>query len=315
MLRRIAIGMTGVVLSLVGAVVMSSGTGCSAAPVDVDQVASMDAKVAGYEGDQLVNAAIIMNVATARGLGNTGQIIGVSTAIAQSELRNMTASEGSTELGLFAQSGQWGSAEERLDPTKAALLFFAQLERVPNWQTSTPAVVATQVTGDGDADHTSALQPASEIVEALSRKSARQGCASGGWITPVDGHRTSPFGWRMLRGAQDLHTGTDLAAPCGTSVSAASPGVVIFAGEGWNGGAGNQIRIDHGGGIHSHYGHLLTGSISVDVGDQVMAGIPIAEVGTTGNSTGCHLHFEIQIDRTPVDAETFYRDRGLVLVG
>lgn len=179
MLRGIAIGMTGIVLSLVGAVVMSSGTGCSANPVDVDQVAALDVSVAGYTGDQLVNAAIIMNAATARGLGQTAQIIGVTTAIAESKLRNATASDSTGEIGLFAQSAQWGSAEERLDPAHAALLFYAQLERIPDWQTSTPAVVATQATGNGSADYTAALKPATEIVSTLTPTQGQECQVSG----------------------------------------------------------------------------------------------------------------------------------------
>ncbi len=179
MLRGIAIGMTGVVLSLVGAVVMSSGTGCSANPVDIDQVAALDVSVAGYTGDQLVNAAIIMNVATARGLGQTAQIIGVTTAIAESELRNATATDSTGEIGLFAQGAQWGSVEERVDPAHAALLFYAQLERIPNWQTSTPAVVATQVTGNGSGDYTAALKPATDIVSTLTPTQG-QGCQVSG---------------------------------------------------------------------------------------------------------------------------------------
>jgi len=175
MLRGIAIGMTGVVLSLVGAVVMSSGTGCSAKPVDVDQVAALDANVAGYSGDQLVNSAIIMNVATARYLGQTAQIVGITAAIAESELRNATA----TEIGLFAQGAQWGSVEERLDPAHAALLFYAQLERIPDWQTSTPAVVATQATGNGSADYTAALKPATEIVSTLTPTQGQECQVSG----------------------------------------------------------------------------------------------------------------------------------------
>ena len=179
MLRGIAIGMTGIVLSLVGAVVMSSGTGCSANPVDVDQVAALDANIAGYSGDQLVNAAIIMNVATDRGLGQTAQIIGVTTAIAESKLRNATAADRAAEIGLFAQGAQWGSAEERLDPAHAALLFYAQLERIPNWQTSTSDAVATQVTGDGGTDYTAALKPATEIVATLTPTQG-QGCQVSG---------------------------------------------------------------------------------------------------------------------------------------
>lgn len=179
MLRGIAIGLTGIVLSLVGAVVMSSGTGCSANPVDVDQVAALDVSVAGYNGDQLVNAAIIMNVATARGLGQTAQIIGVTTAIAQSKLRNVTATDTAADLGLFAQSTQWGSADERLDPAHAALLFYAQLERIPNWRSSTPAAVATQVTGNGSADYTAALKTATEIVSTLTPTQG-QGCPVSG---------------------------------------------------------------------------------------------------------------------------------------
>jgi hypothetical protein len=175
MIRGIAVGIAGVLVSLAGAVVMSSGTGCSDMPVDVDHVAKIETTIAGYSGGQLVNAAIIMNVASARGMGQSAQIIGVTAAIAQTDLRNITTTEGTTALGLFAQTAQWGSAEARLDPARGALLFYAQLERVPSWQTSTPAAAATQATGDGDVDYTAALRPATEIVSALSPTQG-QGC-------------------------------------------------------------------------------------------------------------------------------------------
>lgn len=178
MLRGIAVGITGVLLSLAGAVVMSSGTGCTAQPVDVDKVATLNTSVAGYTGDQLVNAAIIMNVATAQGLGQHAQIIGMTAAIAQSGLRN-TATTGSAELGLFAQSQAWGAAEQRLDPAQAALLFYAQLQRMANWQTTAPAVVAVQITGDGTADFAGALKPATDIVSALTPTDGPQCQVSG----------------------------------------------------------------------------------------------------------------------------------------
>ncbi|HOY80931.1 MAG TPA: hypothetical protein PK282_00785 [Rhodoglobus sp.] len=178
MLRGIAVGITGVLLSLAGAVVMSSGTGCTAQPVDVDKVATLDTSIAGYTGDQLVNAAIIMNVATAQGLGQQAQIIGVTAAIAQSGLRN-SASTGSAELGLFAQSEAWGTAEQRLVPARAALLFYAQLQRMEDWQTTTPSIVAVQVTGDGTADFAGALKPATDIVSALTPTDRPQCQVSG----------------------------------------------------------------------------------------------------------------------------------------
>lgn len=168
MLRGIAAGITGVLLSLVGAIVMSSGTGCTAQVVDVDEVATLNTSIAGYTGDQLVNAAIVMNVATGQGLGQQAQIIGVAAAIAQSGLRNVTATAESSELGLFAQSEAWGSVEQRLDPSHTAVLFYAQLQRSSGWESASPAMVAVQVTGDATADFTGALQPATEIVSALT---------------------------------------------------------------------------------------------------------------------------------------------------
>ena len=179
----VAAGITGVLVSLVGAVVMSSGTGCAANPINIEQVTAMDASVSGYSGDQLVNAAIIMNTATARGLGKTAQIIAVTAAIAESNLLNTTAtpesSAASAGLGLFAQGPQWGSANERLDPSRAALLFYAQLERIPDWHTVTPAAAVTQVTGNGDAAYTAALRPATEIVATLTPTQG-QGCQVAG---------------------------------------------------------------------------------------------------------------------------------------
>lgn len=116
---------------------------------------------------------------------------------------------------------------------------------------------------------------------------------------------TSPFGYRVnpLTGAGgELHTGIDFAGACGTSVFASGAGTVTEAG--WSPyGGGNRIVVDHGGGIKTTYNHL--DSIGVSVGQQVNAGAPIAGVGTTGNSTGCHLHFEVMVDGQTVDPSSF----------
>lgn len=116
---------------------------------------------------------------------------------------------------------------------------------------------------------------------------------------PVSGTITSPFGWRSnpFGGAPDFHPGLDIAAPSGTTVTAAASGTVILAQ--WYGGYGNFIMLDHGGSISSGYGHLS--AMYVSVGQQVQRGQAIGAVGSTGHSTGPHLHFEVRVNGKPVD--------------
>jgi len=94
-----------------------------------------------------------------------------------------------------------------------------------------------------------------------------------------------------------VHTGIDLRAAWGEPVAAAAAGRVIFAGP--YGGYGNAVIIDHGGGMSTLYAHLS--SIAVGYGETVTAGQTIGRVGSTGLSTGPHLHFEVRIDGQPVD--------------
>ena len=105
---------------------------------------------------------------------------------------------------------------------------------------------------------------------------------------------TSSFGSRLdpFLGERAMHTGTDFRATTGTSVMATGPGTVIAAGP--SGGYGKLIEIDHGGGITTRYAHLS--SILVEVGDVVTLGEIIGRVGSTGRSTGPHLHYEIRRD-------------------
>lgn len=110
-------------------------------------------------------------------------------------------------------------------------------------------------------------------------------------IKPITGTITSRFGNKsgIRSGA---HTGLDIGAPYGTSIKAAASGTVIFAG--YKGSYGNLIIVSHGNGVQTYYGHCS--SLIASVGQQVSQGQVIAKVGSTGNSTGNHLHLEIRVN-------------------
>lgn len=129
--------------------------------------------------------------------------------------------------------------------------------------------------------------------------------APGQLAWPVTGTITSPFGMRPnpFGGGAEFHQGLDIAAPMGTTVTAAASGVVLSAG--WYGGYGNYILIDHGGGMSTGYGHLS--QIFVSSGQQVQKGQAIGAVGSTGMSTGPHLHFEVRIGGKPTDPAAYLR--------
>lgn len=107
------------------------------------------------------------------------------------------------------------------------------------------------------------------------------------------------------------HEGFDMAQGCGATVFAAGSGRVTVANA--YGGYGNAVRIDHGGGLSTIYGHMQWGSLRVHVGEQVAAGTALGTEGNTGHSFGCHLHFEVRLDDGAVDAEPFMAARGLPL--
>jgi len=123
----------------------------------------------------------------------------------------------------------------------------------------------------------------------------------GDIIYPFDGNYqvTSPFGERTdpVSGTSEYHTGVDFGVPLGTEIKAAADGVVVQAGT--NGGYGNSVTIDHGGGMETLYGHLS--KVLVSVGQKVKQGDIIGLSGSTGKSTGPHLHFEIRKNGQPVD--------------
>jgi murein DD-endopeptidase MepM/ murein hydrolase activator NlpD len=135
-----------------------------------------------------------------------------------------------------------------------------------------------------------------------------------GWARPSSGWRSSGYGPRTVQCGNSycssgFHYGVDLAAGCSSGIYAASAGRVVYAG--WNGGYGNYIKIDHGGGIGTGYGHIRTGGIFVGVGQWVSAGQLIASEGNTGNSFGCHLHFETYVNGGTTNPINFMAARGI----
>lgn len=150
----------------------------------------------------------------------------------------------------------------------------------------------------------SALNQDGQLRETLKVKASNvtAQAAKGTLSAPLKTlEESSPFGARInpLTGAAgEVHTGQDFAVQCSTAVFAAASGTVTFAG--WHPyGGGNRVVIDHGNGLSTSYNHLS--SIGVKVGQKLQRGDQVALSGTTGASTGCHLHFEVIVDDETVD--------------
>lgn len=300
--------------------------GCVGVTVNVQQLASTS--VAGYSGDQIANAATIVNTAAGMQLDPKAQLIGVMTAMGESSLRNLTyGDEGqgvtnpdgtaTCSLGIFQQQwclpgSPWGDRSDVLDPAKAASMFFDRLVQVDGWETMSATEAAHRVQRNADPNHYVRWEAAAEkVVAALGGG----GCAggTGEWVRPVSEPVTSLYGPRRIicnasGCSTPWHYGLDFGADCGTDVRAVAGGTVTYTGAA--GAFGNRVIVDHGNGVKSIYGHMA-GTYAVTQGQVISAGTVVGTVGGTGVGTGCHLDLKIEVDGEHVDPQPFLRDKGV----
>lgn len=178
--------------------------------------------------------------------------------------------------------------------------------------TPSPPDVAPTITVPADAAFTVSYRADASAAHATSPEDALREAghtvSDQGYVTPVEGARlTSSYGMRThpITGAYVLHNGADLAAASGTPIYAAREGTVIAASySGYTplGMSGYVVVVQHADGVVTAYGHMAR--IDVSVGQSVAAGDVLGAVGSTGNSTGPHLHFVVQIDGQTVDPLT-----------
>ncbi|MFU8890419.1 MAG: murein hydrolase activator EnvC family protein [Anaerosomatales bacterium] len=147
-----------------------------------------------------------------------------------------------------------------------------------------------------EEEEAAARRMEAELRAAASRGSGQYHGGVMDWPVP-GGSLSSAYGWRThpIFGSRRMHHGIDISRGGGTIV-AAGDGTVIRASYGWNGGYGNIIVIDHGDGLTTLYAHILDGGLKVSNGQSVTKGQAIALVGSTGYSTGPHLHFEVRVN-------------------
>jgi murein DD-endopeptidase MepM/ murein hydrolase activator NlpD len=163
------------------------------------------------------------------------------------------------------------------------------------------AIAAAEAAARAAAAQAAQANQANASASGVSASTQEQGpTGNGTFIRPIAGAGTaSGYGYRTdpITGTQGFHSGIDFSAGCGTPIRAAGSGTVLSAG--WNGGYGNTTVINHGGGLATLYAHQS--SIAVSTGQSVQQGEVIGYVGTTGRSTGCHLHFEVRVNGNPVN--------------
>jgi murein DD-endopeptidase MepM/ murein hydrolase activator NlpD len=150
------------------------------------------------------------------------------------------------------------------------------------------------------------MESVGEIKDYLSQQRDLYVATPKGW--PVAGRISSPYGYREhpKTGVRDFHTGIDIAAEPGYPVKATADGIVSFAG--WSGGSGNLIALEHGFGFSTFFAHNRR--VVVKVGQKIKRGDIISYVGSTGNSTGPHLHYEVWRDGQSLNPYNFIEGRS-----
>jgi len=320
--------MTGRLLALITAVIAGCAFICLGGIMMVSGSASActllpapSGATSRYDTDQFHNASIIIGVGARRGIPARGQIIAVATAMQESSLRNLGflgERNDHDSLGLFQQrpSQGWGTPEQILNPEYASSKFYDKLISIPGWETMPLTVAAQRVQvsaypnayakHEGDATAIVAMFSTPGSVPTAGG----QDCASiAGWMKPVQGPIVSGYGMR----GDAMHYGVDIAASKGTPIHAAASGVVIRAecnahlvGGGPYScdidgnpvtvrGCGWFAEIQHADRSVTRSCHMVSRPM-VRVGQSVAVGQVIGIVGSSGHSSGPHLHLETHLD-------------------
>jgi murein DD-endopeptidase MepM/ murein hydrolase activator NlpD len=311
---RWAAGAVTALLAFVLAVVIgvaSAGAQCGGGGGTINVAAiPADASSGPYDAEQLTNAAHIMNAASAMGLSVRAQQIGVMTAMGEASLRNIgygdwetsgvTNPDGSrtTSIGLFQQQNSWGSTVDRLNPEKAATLFFERLVKVDGWESLDPSRAAHRVQINSDPNHyTKWWDAAVAVTDQLAREYGSAGagastCSTGEAGYPLDQpyNMSSGFGPRKAptAGASSWHPALDLVGSCDDPIYSAFPGTVVRSDRLF-------LSIKSADGFVVEYLHSYESDHLVKMGDTVQQGQQIAVVGSAPPSTGCHLDIRINV--------------------
>lgn len=250
---------------------------------------------------------------------NAAQVLRDQAAVAAAE-RERLAADADTALQAASDAAATAAAAVAEQQVNQATLQ-AQLAVLVEDRVASEADFAAGERERARLRAEAAAQAAAAAAAAANSGSGAGGTApdagqlSGqGWIKPVAGRITSGFGPRPTRpvpGVNPYHYAADIGAGCDTTVRAATGGTVVYSG--WFGSYGNWVLLDHGDGVQTGYAHNRNGGLLVSVGQSVAAGDPIALVGSTGASSGCHSHFEVRTDGSRTDPVPFMRDRGAAL--
>ena len=301
-------------------------------------------RISPYGPSQVRNAAVIINVGADLKVPPKGWVIAVATAMQESALNNLPnlgARNDHDSVGLFQQrpSQGWGTPKQLQDPEYASRKFYEKLVKVSGWQKLALTDAAQAVQRSAFPDAYAKHEPlAAEIVNLLADGAARAGAANAalgcaalgdlaasGWTAPVRAPIVSGF----RTSSRPDHNGVDLGASRRDKILAAAAGQVIVArcdndsvppyrcdsdGSPSTPGCGWYVDIMHAGNVMTRYCHMLQRPL-VHVGQSVAAGQQIGIVGTSGHSSGPHLHFEVHLrgDRSSagaVDPVPFMRDKG-----
>lgn len=300
--------------------------------------------------DQVRNAAIIVKVGQDLNVPPRGWVIAVATALQESRLTNLPhlgAGNDHDSIGLFQQrpSQGWGTVEQLADPAYQAEKFLTKLAAIAGWQSLPLTVAAQRVQRSAYPNAYAKHEPlAASTVDILTggagraagselvlRCTAAGEIAASGWTVPVLGSVTSGF----RTSARPGHNGVDISVPRGTPVRSAAAGVVLVArcnahsgglpyscdrdGGVWVQGCGWYVDILHAANVITRYCHMVTRPY-VTSGQYVGAGEVIGASGSSGHSSGPHLHFEVHVNADSgrlgaVDPVAFMRQVGASLVG